>query len=156
MPEKTVRLDEVMPLIRERLAAGESVQFSPNGISMLPMLAPERDSVVLSPVTARLRRGDLPLYRRKNGQYVLHRVIFAGERYTCCGDNQVDLERDIEHAQLIAVVSSFTLKGKHISVKAPAYRLYCFVWMASRPFRYLWRKGKRLLKRIAQRFGIRG
>lgn len=151
MPEKTVLLDEIMPLIRERLAAGENVQFSPGGSSMLPMLMPERDSVLLSPVTGCLRKGDLPLYQRKNGQYVLHRVIAAGEHYICCGDNQVNPERGIEHGQMIAVVSSFTRKGKRISVEAPAYQAYCRFWMASRPLRYVWRKGKRILKRIARR-----
>lgn len=152
MFEKTVRLNDVMPLVRERLAAGETVKFSPEGISMLPMLMPGRDSVVLSPVKAPLRRGDLPLYQRKNGQYVLHRVISAGEQYTCCGDNQVDLEHGIEHGQVIAVVSSFTRKGKCISVDAPVYRAYCCLWMASRPLRYTWRKSKGLLKRMVRRW----
>ena len=117
---------------------------------MKPMLIPERDSVMLSPVTGRLCRGDLPLYQRKNGQYTLHRVISAGEQYTCCGDNQVDLERGIEHEQIIAVVSSFTRNGKCISVNAPVYRMYCSFWMASRPVRYIWRKGKGKLKRIVR------
>ena len=151
LSEKTVLLDEIMPLIRERLAAGENVQCSPGGTSMLPMLVPGRDSVVLSPVTGRLHKGDLPLYQRKNGQYILHRVITSGEAYTCCGDNQIDLEQGIEHAQIIAVVSSFTRKGKRISVDAPTYRAYCRFWMASRPVRYVWRRGKGLLKRIARR-----
>ena len=151
MPEKTVQLDEIMPLIRERLAVGENVRFSPRGTSMLPMLLPGRDSVVLSPVTGRLRRGDLPLYQRKNGQYVLHRVIAAGESYTCCGDHQVYPEYGIEHGQVIAVVSSFTRKGKCISVDAIGYRVYCTIWMASRPVRCAWRRGTGFLKRIAWR-----
>ena len=151
MSEKTVLLDEIMPLIRERLAAGENVHFSPGGTSMLPMLMPGRDSVVLSPVPGRLRRGDLPLYQRKNGQYTLHRVISAGEQYTCCGDHQVEPEYGIEHGQMIAVVTSFTRQGKRISVDALAYRAYYCLWMASRPLRYAWRKGKGILKQIARR-----
>ena len=151
MSEKTVLLDEIMPLIRERLSAGENVQFSPRGTSMLPMLKQGRDSVILSPVTGCLRRGDLPLYQRKNGQYVLHRVISVGEKYICCGDHQVEPEYGIEHEQIIAVVSSFTRKGKRVSVDAPGYRAYCCLWMAIRPLRCAWRKGKGLLKRIARR-----
>ena len=151
MSDKTVVLDEVMPLIRERLAAGENVQFSPRGNSMLPMLVQGRDSVVLSPVTQPLRRGDLPLYQRKSGQYVLHRVIAAGETYTCCGDNQVEAERGISHEQVIAVVTAFVRKGKRVAADAPLYRAYSCVWMASRPLRRVWRAGKRILKRIARR-----
>ena len=69
MRNNTVRLEELMPLIRERLAAGESVRFSPHGTSMLPMLKDGRDQVILSPLPEKLKKYDLPLYQRKNGQY---------------------------------------------------------------------------------------
>ena len=71
----TLQMDELMPLILERLAAGQDVRFSPRGVSMLPMLRQGRDTVTLSPVTGRLRKYDLPLYRREDGRYVLHRVV---------------------------------------------------------------------------------
>ena len=99
-----------MPLIRAQLAEGRSVRIYPRGTSMLPMLQEGRDSVVLSPLPERerLRRYDLPLYQRKNGQFVLHRVVKIGENYTCLGDNQFALEEGLPHDQMIAVVSSFT------------------------------------------------
>ena len=148
MPERTVQLNDVIPLLREQLASGQSVKFFPKGNSMLPMLKPGRDSVILSPVPDRLHKGDLPLYQRENGQYVLHRVIAAGVCYTCCGDNLVALETGVKHSQMIALVTSFTRNGKPVSVNALSYRLYCHFWMASRPVRLLWRKGKSLLKRL--------
>ena len=73
-----VPLEALMPLILEQLEAGKNVRFSPRGISMLPMLRQGVDSVVLSPLPSRLKKYDLPLYRRKSGQYVLHRVVEAG------------------------------------------------------------------------------
>ena len=148
MSERTVQLNEVIPLLREQLASGQSVKFFPKGNSMLPMLKPGRDSVILSPVPEHLRRGDLPLYQRENGQYVLHRVIAAGECYTCCGDNLVALETDVKHSQMIALVTSFTRNGKTVSVNAWSYRFYSHFWMAIRPARRVWRKGKSLLKRL--------
>ena len=49
------RMAQLMPLIRERLDAGQTVRFSPMGISMLPMLRQGIDSVVLSPVPEKLK-----------------------------------------------------------------------------------------------------
>ena len=66
--ERCVALEELMPLIRQQLEQGQPVKFSPQGTSMLPMLRQGRDSIVLSPVPAKLKKYDLPLYRRNNGQ----------------------------------------------------------------------------------------
>ena len=144
---KEVQLDELMPLIREKLADGYSVRFSPRGISMLPMLRQGRDSVLLSPVPERLKKYDLPLYRRDNGKYVLHRIVEAGENYTCVGDNQFDLEKNLRHEQMIALVTVFYRNGREISVNALGYRLYCRLWHYSRPLRHFWRRGIGWLKR---------
>ena len=139
MPEKKMRLDDLMPLIRERLAAGQTVSFFPNGVSMLPMLRQGRDSVELSPAPERLKKYDLPLYQRDNGQYVLHRVVAVGKDYTCVGDNQFLLEPGVERRQVIALVTAFTRDGKRIEVTDLRYQIYCRLWCASRPLRHFWR-----------------
>lgn len=137
-----------MPLVTEQLARGQSVQFSPRGTSMLPMLREGKDSVVLSSVPARLKKYDLPLYRRSDGQYVLHRIVAAGDTYTCTGDNQFALEHGIGHEQLIAVVTAFTRAGRRWSVTHPVYRLYCRFWHFTRPIRRVWRWTKGCIRRI--------
>ena len=48
--EKQTRVEELLPLILEQLAAGQTVKFAPYGVSMLPMLRQGVDTVVLSPV----------------------------------------------------------------------------------------------------------
>ena len=145
--EKELRLEVLMPLIRERLEAGQTIRFSPRGISMLPMLRQGIDSVVLSPLPEKLKKYDLPLYQRSNGQYVLHRVVEVGERYTCIGDNQFVFEYGVRHDQIIAVVTAFTRGEKLHSVTEPAYRIYCIVWHHSRRIRHFWRRGLGWIKR---------
>lgn len=140
-----------MPLMAETLAAGRSVRLSPRGVSMLPMLRQGRDSVVLSPITGRLKRYDLPLYRRDNGQYVLHRVVRAGESYTCMGDNQFVPEPGLRHEQMLAVVTAFTRGGREYSTANVGYRLYCRVWCAVRPVRRLFRRAAGVALRCARR-----
>ena len=139
--EYVTQLDALMPLMKERLAAGQTVRFSPRGISMLPMLRHGMDSVVLSPVPEQLRKYDLPLYQRDDGKYVLHRVVKAGQTYTCVGDNQFDLEPGLRHDQMIALVTSFYRGDREYQVTAPVYRLYCRFWHITRPLRHFWRRG---------------
>ncbi len=141
------RLEDLMPLIREALDSGRRVRFSPRGVSMLPMLRQGIDCVTLSPVTGALKKYDLPLYKRENGQYVLHRVIAVGDTYTCMGDNQFDPEPGLRHEQIIAVVTAFTRGKKEYSVNDWRYWFYCRFWHYSRPVRHLWRRGKNWLRR---------
>ena len=129
-----------MPLFREQLAAGRTVKFSPRGISMLPMLRQGIDSVILSPLPDKLRKYDLPLYQRDDGKYILHRIVEAGETYTCIGDNQFVYEHGLRHDQMIALVTAFTRGDRVIPVTHPVYRLYCVVWHHSRGLRHFWRR----------------
>ena len=131
------QMEILMPLLREALSAGQSVRFSPTGVSMLPMLRQGIDSVVLSPVTGILKKYDIPLYRRDNGKIVLHRVVETAATYTCMGDNQDIPERGIRHEQVLAVVTGFYRGKRYFSVKHPLYRCYCRIWCGMRYLRNL-------------------
>ena len=145
--EKELSLEQMMPLICECLQAGKTVKFSPKGTSMLPMLRQGVDNVVLSAPQGKLKKYDLPLYRRDNGQYVLHRIVRVGADYTCVGDNQFDLEYGVRHEQVIAVMTAFTRGQKRYSANDLRYWLYCRFWHFSRPVRRFWRRGIGWLRR---------
>ena len=146
--KKLTSINDMIPLIEERIKSGGNVSFTPMGVSMYPMLRNGRDSVVLSPLPDRLKKYDVILYRRANGKYVLHRIIGVGKKYTCIGDNQYQKEKGIEHSQVIAVVSSFTRKGKEYSVNDFGYKLYCRVWHYTRALRKILRDVKRALRSL--------
>lgn len=147
MQSKEVQLEELMPIIRESLAAGNNVRFLPKGVSMLPMLRQGTDSVLLSPLPETLKKYDLPLYQRDNGQYVLHRIVKTGETYTCVGDNQFLLETGLRRDQMIALVTSFTRGNRKICVNSISYQIYCRIWHYSRPARYFLFRAFRWLRR---------
>ena len=128
-----------MPLIREQLAAGQTVSFSPKGTSMLPMLRQGLDTVTLSHLPVQLRKYDLPLYQRPNGQYVLHRIVRCGEAYSCIGDNQFRPETGVHREQMIALVTAFSRNGREWSVDSLPYQIYCRLWHWTRPVRWVWR-----------------
>ena len=146
--DKQYRLEELLPLIQEGLASGKTVKFGPRGVSMLPMLRQGIDNVILSPVPEKLKKYDLPLYRRSSGQFVLHLIVRVGETYTCVGDNQFELEQGLRHEQMIALVTAFTRGDRVIPVSDPGYRFYCRFWHYSRPLRRLWRRGVAFLRRL--------
>jgi len=149
--QKVTSLEYLMPVFRERLASGQSIRFSPQGTSMLPMIRQGIDSVVISPVKGKLKKYDIPLYQRDNGQYVLHRIIEVGETYTCIGDNQFLAERGLRDEQMIAVVTSFNRGGREYQTDELGYQLYCRLWDQSRHIRHFWRRGVRFIRRKVMR-----
>lgn len=151
MCNSAVHLKELLPQMEAAFAQGESIRIIPQGTSMLPMVRPGIDSVTLSPVPEKLRKYDLPLYRRKGGQFVLHRIVKVGQTYTCIGDNQLGVERGLRHDQMLALVTAFRRGEKEIPVTALSYRIYCRVWHWSRPLRRVWRSVRWRIRRIYER-----
>lgn len=136
METKLIKLDDLIPVIRETLDEGGSFEININGTSMLPLLKAGRDTVTLSPVTGNLKKYDIPLFQRADGAYVLHRIIKAGDGiYTVCGDNQWKKETGITQAQIIAAVSEIKRGGRTVSVDSFGYKLYCRVWHLLFPVR---------------------
>lgn len=111
------------------------------GSSMLPLLRPRKDLVHLKKPSGRLKCYDVALFRRANGQYVLHRIIKVRESdYVFLGDNQIHREYGIRDSQILGVMTGFTRNGKFRATDALWYRFYVFAWRGLYPLRYLWRR----------------
>ena len=147
--ERVIFEEELMPLIRERLAAGQTIRYLPfRGVSMLPMLRQGRDAVEIAPLPEKLKKYDLPVYQYPSGKIVMHRIVDVEEDYyVCLGDNTYAYEK-IFPDQMIAVVSAFKRGEKRISVDDPGYRLYCRVWVAVFPVRKFLKRVKSWLRRL--------
>ena len=137
-----------MPLFKERLAEGHTVRFGPKGTSMMPMIRQGIDSVMLSPVTEKLKKYDLPVYRYPSGKIVMHRIVAVKkDHYVCLGDNTYRYEH-IRPEQMIGLVTAFKRGDKRIEVNSLSYRIYSRIWVAIYPLRKCWRKAKALLRRL--------
>ena len=56
---------------------------------MWPFIREGRDLLLIIPAERPLKKYDIPLYRRDNGQYILHRIIGRDESgYIMRGDNR--------------------------------------------------------------------
>lgn len=99
------------------------------GDSMEPLIRQGRDILIISAVDGRLKKYDVPLYKRDSGQYVLHRVLkVRTDDYVICGDNRWQKEYGITDRHIIGVLTGIVRNGREISVTDRKYRLYVHLW----------------------------
>ena len=134
MEQKAIPMEALVPVLQLQMAHGGEAAVTVTGTSMLPMLTPIRDKVWLRSCCDQLQCGDVILYRRENGQYVLHRIVKLSQPMICCGDNQWQKEY-VQQSQVIAVVTSFYRRGKRYTTNAWTYRLYTWLMIALLPAR---------------------
>ncbi|MBO4940775.1 MAG: S24/S26 family peptidase [Clostridia bacterium] len=147
-----VKLDEVFPLMEEKLNSGGKVTFKPHGISMLPLIRQGRDSVVIEKIDRNAKIGDVIFFRRPNGQFVLHRVIGKDKNgYILCGDNQWQKERGVREEWIIGIMIGILRDGIQADLDCERYRKYIKHLKYRRPLLFIKYKGKRLKEEIVKR-----
>jgi len=136
--KKVITSTEIItPVLSAMLEEDMSVTITVTGNSMFPLWRHKRDSVTLNRCNkSALKIGDIPLYRRASGKYVLHRIVGVNENsYNLCGDNQTQIEYNLPKEDIVAVVSSFTRKGRKYSCGSLGYSLYWRMWIWLLPAR---------------------
>jgi hypothetical protein len=97
------------------------------GDSMMPMLDQARDLVrivKIDSVPLPWKVCDLPLYKRPNGQLVLHRIIGIRKKYVItCGDNRSNAEK-VPYEWIIGMAKGFYKDGVYISCSDEEYLRY--------------------------------
>lgn len=121
-----------------------------SGISMLPCIRPKRDMIHLVTPNKSVKKHDVILYKRKNGNYILHRVMKTKpDGYVLCGDNQWVLEHGITDEQVLGVLRGFYRGKKYIDCqKNRLYHFYVKLWCFSLEIRKLFLRGMNLMRRI--------
>lgn len=145
---KIVSPDLVMEPLLGLLEETTAVPLVISGSSMTPFLVPGRDTVYLSKVRGPLKRGDMVLYQRENGRYILHRIFLADkETYTMVGDAQTELETGIRKDQIRAIVIAVRRKGKLLQKGSFWWNFFGNVWIRMVPLRPTIRSIYSFLKR---------
>ena len=153
-----VPLEQLAPIMSECLAQGQEVVLTITGNSMSPFVRHKKDQVVLVACDpTALQPGDVPLYRRRNGQYVLHRIVERDDgvirsrygsdatlpsrcdslHYTMLGDAQWQEEPGIQPDQILACATAFISRGKRWECNSDAYRNNRLRWHRMMPLRPL-------------------
>lgn len=123
--------------------------FTNVGDSMMPLLRQRRDIIHISKVEGRLKKYDVSLYKRDNGQYVLHRILKVRENdYVICGDNRTGMEEGITDRHIIGVMTGVSRDGKFLSVNDKKYKLYVMLWGGRKSYRIFLLRVKSVMKRL--------
>lgn len=131
-----------MAMLQELVAQGETVSLTVTGNSMAPFLRHGRDQIQFARPDRPLRRGDMAFFRRRNGQYVMHRVLRTAPDGACwlVGDGQQEVEGPIRPEQIFAVVTRVCRKGQWMGVDGFWWRFFAGPWLTLLPLRPLLRR----------------
>ena len=133
---KVLPSEELIPSLLELLEETDQVPLVISGGSMSPFLAHHRDTVYLSKIHRPLKRGDMILYRRVSGKYILHRIYRTeSNTYTLVGDAQTELEQGISPDQVLAIVTAVRRKGKLLKPGSFWWEFFRLVWIRLIPLR---------------------
>lgn len=153
-----VPLEELAPIMAECLAGGQEVVLTVTGNSMSPFVRDKKDQVVLVACDpTQLQPGDVPLYRRRGGKYILHRIVERDDgvcrtrwgeaeplssrcdslEYTMLGDAQWQEEPHIAPDQIVAVAKAFISRGKRWECDSEEYQINRLRWHRMRFWRPL-------------------
>lgn len=126
--DTTKYLDAVCLMLRQ---GQTQVPVPVTGVSMRPFLR-TGDTVLLDAISGPVSVGDILLFQRLNGQYVLHRVVKCRRdgSFLLLGDNQMVAE-PVLRSQLRARASAVRIGGQTV---APGDRRW---WLFSHPWRWL-------------------
>ena len=138
---KVAEPEQIMEPLLGLLEETDALPLVISGNSMSPFLVHGRDTVYLSKPEEPFRRGDMLLYRRDNGSYVLHRVFrVEGQLFTMVGDAQTCLEPGIRREQILARVTAVRRKGKLLQRGSFLWDFFEKIWIRLVPLRpLLWR-----------------
>ena len=113
----------------EELSLHGRLLYTNVGDSMKPLIRQGRDLLVIESPKGPLKKYDIPLYKRDNGQYVLHRIIKVRESdYVICGDNRRHCEYGITDRHIVGVLTSVVRDGKEVDFSGWKYRIYVHLW----------------------------
>jgi hypothetical protein len=134
--------------IERELKENGRLIYSNRGVSMYPLIRQGKDLVVIEPVSGRLKKYDVPLYKRSNDShvYVLHRIIKVRENdYVIRGDNCLKNEYGITDDQIVGVLtkvirgsSNKNKKSREITNGDLTYKIYIRLCMINYPVRALY------------------
>ena len=138
---KSVDTVQLLESYREMLPMVDILPLQVSGNSMAPFLVHGRDTVFLSRVDRPLKVGDIVLYQRKSGSYILHRICrLEGEGFCMVGDAQTVLEHGIQRDQIFAVVLWALRKGKRQAPGSFWWEFFEKIWVRMVPWRPLMRR----------------
>lgn len=133
----------------EYLNKNGTLAYTNVGVSMMPLLRQGRDVMVIQKKGAeRCRKYDAVLFKRRNGQYVLHRIVKILESgYYIIGDNCISGEF-VQEDQVLGILTEVVRKKKTVRVTDWNYLVYVHLWCDCLPLRCFLLRLRYLVRRV--------
>lgn len=135
---RTIDTNTYLDTVCELLGSGAAnVPVPVTGSSMSPFLH-HGDTVYLNLPDREYRPGDIVLYRRSTGQYVLHRIIRLNPdgSLIMLGDAQIEKELLPGTAQICAIATQARHRNRMITPQDAYWKLYASIWRWVAPCRH--------------------
>ena len=127
---KTIDTKAYLDSLCSIAATGSTVSTIVTGGSMIPFLGSNRDYVFLQAPQKALKKGDIVLFQRSNGDYVLHRIkSIKKDGCYLLGDRQYSVEGPISLGQIRCVAVSVKRKGKILTPRNLLWKFYSKIWV---------------------------
>ena len=126
------------------------------GRSMYPLLRNKKDVVVIKPVTGKLKKYDVPVYKvdgQNKSRYIMHRIIkVKPDMYVIRGDNCM-IKEYVSGKDIVGVLAEISRRSrdgnlKPVNMQGIGYRFYCSAWNKLFLARLIYRKVKNLFRRV--------
>lgn len=128
-----------------------SLAYTNRGVSMMPLLRQGKDVMLIEKCEPPYKKYDAVLFRRNNGQYVLHRIMRVMDgSYYIIGDNCISGET-VRQEQILGVLTGVKRNGKLIREDDRLYRCYVRFWWAIFPLRKVWMRLRPYLGAVKRR-----
>ena len=154
MTARTVDNSVYLGAVKEIIEQGKQVSITLSGNSMSPFLIHGRDRIVIAPIFQPLRRGDMAIFQRTDGRYIMHRICKirrnpqGQEEYYFVGDAQRVIEGPIRREQIFGVIPKVFRKGEWIQKGDFWWDFFARIWLRIVPVRGVLRKGYQYYKRL--------
>ncbi len=124
------------------------IVYTTRGVSMRPLLRQGKDVVVIEKPKGPFKKYDAVLFVRRNGQYVLHRIlkVYDGKCWIV-GDNCISGEM-VDNDQIIGVLTSVKRGSRTIKATDWYYKLYVHLWCDAYPVRFFLLRARRFVFRV--------
>lgn len=127
---KTIDTKSYLDTLCSIADSGKTVSTIVSGGSMTPFLGNNRDYVFLEAPKKPLKKGDIVLFERVNGDYILHRIKrIKKDGFYLLGDRQYNVEGPVKPSQIRCVAVSVKRKNKILTPKNIIWKFYSKIWL---------------------------
>ena len=127
---KTIDTKSYLDTLCSIADTGKTVSTIVSGGSMIPFLGSNRDYAFLETPKRPLKKGDIVLFERKNGDYILHRIkSIKKDGLYLLGDRQYKPEGPLNPSCVRCVVVSVKRKNKILTPENIIWKFYSKIWL---------------------------